>query len=78
MIIVQLFQYLLHDSLAEKHRLYPHTKLITILINGSHLAVIQVDNLTMATHQRRLLFLEVFWIYGCRRFLFSGHRRKRY
>ncbi len=62
MIIVKFRQNLLHYSFTEKYGLRTHTELVTILLNGSHLTVIQIDNLPMTTYQSLFLLLEIFRI----------------
>ena len=62
MIVIKLRKDLLHYGLTEHNGLDPDTKLLTILVYGSHLAVIQVDNLTMAAQKRCLLFFEILRI----------------
>ena len=57
MIVFKLREYLLHDRFSEKNRFCPYPEFVTVLIDSSHLTIIQVDNLPMATHQRFLLFL---------------------
>ena len=61
-IVVQLGKYLLHDGFAEKDCLGVHPELLTITVNGSHLAVIQIYHLAMLPHQSFLLFLQIFRI----------------
>ena len=73
MIVVQLLQHLFHDGLAEEHRLCADTKLLAVLIDRFHLLVIQINDLPVAAHQRRLLFLEILGIYAPGYFLFTGH-----
>ena len=63
MVIVKFRQDFLHYSLAEKHSLRTYTKLVTILLNGSHLAVIQIDNLSMFAYKSCLLLLKILQIY---------------
>ena len=62
MVVIQLRQDLLHDRLTVKDCLCPYPELLTITINGSHLTVIQIDNLPMLTHQSLLLLLQIFRI----------------
>ena len=62
MIVIQFLQNLLHYSFAEQHGLCPYTEFLAILSDCSHLAVIQIYDLSMATHKRLLLFLEIFRI----------------
>ena len=73
MIVIQLLQHLFHDSLAEEHGLCAHSELLTILIDRFHFLVIQIDDLPMTTHKRRLLLLEIFGINALGYILFSGH-----
>ena len=74
MIIVKFRQDLLHYSFAEKHSLRTDTELVTILLNGSHLTIIQIDNLPMLAYKRCLLFLEILRIYtGSRNLLLFSH-----
>lgn len=63
MVIVKFRQDFLHYSLAEKHSLRTYTKLVTILLNGSHLTVIQIDNLSMFAYKSCLLLLKILRIY---------------
>ena len=76
MAVIQLLQHLFHDGLAEEHCLCADTKLFTVLIDSFHLLVIQIDDLPVAAHQRRLLFLEILGIYALGYFLFTGHSGK--
>ena len=76
MIVIQLLENLFHDSLTEEDCLCAYAKLVAILLNGRHLAVIQVYNLTMTTHKRRLLLFKIFGIYPSGNLLFSCHNRK--
>lgn len=62
MIVIKLREHLLHYGLPEKSRLGTYPELVTILPYGSHLTVIQIDDLSVATHQRLLLLLQVFRI----------------
>ena len=62
MIILKLGQDLLHYGLTEKNGLGTYPELLAILSDGSHLAVIQIDDLPMATHKRCLLLLKIFRI----------------
>ena len=74
MIIVKFRQDLLHYSFAEKYGLRTHTELVTILLNGSHLAIIQIDDLPMLAYKRCLLLLEILRIYtGTRNLLLFSH-----
>ena len=62
MIVIQFRQHLLHYRLSEKYRLRAYAELVTILLNGGHLTVIQIDNLPMLAYKSRLLLLEVLRI----------------
>ena len=74
MVIVKFRQDFLHYSLAEKHSLRTYTKLVAILLNGCHFAVIQIDNLSMFTHKSSFLLLEIFRIdTGSRVLLLFSH-----
>ena len=73
MVVIQLFQYLFHDSFTEENGSDAHTELVAILVYRFHLRVIQIDDLPVAAHQRRLLFLEILGIYALGYFLFTGH-----
>ena len=74
MIIVKFRQDLLHYSLTEKYGLRTHTELVTILLDGSHLTIIQIDDLPMLAYKRCLLFLEILRIYtGSRNLLLFSH-----
>ena len=73
MIIIKFLKHLFHDGLAEEHCLCADTKLLAVLIDSLHLLVIQIDDLPVAAHQRRLLLLEIFGIDTLGYFLFTGH-----
>ena len=73
MAIIQFLQHLFHNGLTEEHRLCAHTELLAVLIDSFHLLVIQIDDLPVAAHQRRLLLLEIFGIDSPGYFLFTGH-----
>ena len=75
MIVIKLREHLLHYGLPEKSRLGTHPELVTILPYGSHLAVIQIDDLSVATHQRLLLLLQVFRIDSSLILLLFSHFR---
>ncbi len=62
MIVIKFRQYLLHYGLSKENRLGVDTKLVTVLLNGSHLTVIQVDDLPVLPHKSLLLLLYVFRI----------------
>ena len=66
MIIVQLGEDLLHDRLPVQHCLCTHAELLTIAVYGSHLAIIQIDDLPMSAHKGFLLLLQIFGIYALR------------
>ena len=76
MVLVQFLQNLFHDGATEKGALGSYTELLTILTDCSHLAVIQIDNLPVATNKRGFLLLEIFRIDTPVYFLSSGHRYK--
>ena len=65
MIVIQLREYLLHDCLTEENGLGIYSKLLTITLNGSHLAVIKIDYLSMTTHKGFLLLLQILGIWSC-------------
>ena len=75
MIVFKFGQDLLHDSLSEQNRLCPYPEFVTILINGSHLTIIQVDNLPVPAYKRSLLLLEILRIYTENLFLLLGHNK---
>lgn len=60
MIVIQFRKNLLHDSLAEKDSLGPDAELLAIIAYGSHLTVIQIDDLPMTPYQGLLLLLKIF------------------
>ena len=64
MIILKLGQDLLHYGLAEKNGLGTYPELLAILSDGSHLAVIQIDDLPVTADKGSLLLLEIFRIYA--------------
>ena len=51
MIIVKFRQDLLHYSFTEKYGLRTHTELVAVLLNGSHLTVIQIYDLPVPAYQ---------------------------
>ena len=65
-IIVQLGENLLHDRFSVQHCLCAYTELLTIAVYGSHLAIIQIDDLPMSAHKGFLLLLQIFGIYALR------------
>ena len=65
MIVIQLREHLLHDCLTEENGLGIYSKLLTITLNGSHLAVIKIDYLSMTTHKGFLLLLQILGIWSC-------------
>ena len=75
MIVIQFRKDLLHYSLTEQNRLCTYTKSITILPYCSHLTIIQIDNLSVTTHQRLLLLFQIFWIDICLSGLLLCHFR---
>lgn len=60
MIVIQLRQDLLHDRLAVQDRLGTHPELLAITVDGCQFTVIQIDYLSMSTHQSLLLLLQIF------------------
>ena len=70
MIVIKLREHLLHYGLPEKSCLCTYPELVTILTNGSHLAVIQIDHLPVTTHKGFLLLLQVLRVYACKGMLF--------
>ena len=64
MIVIQFLEYLFHNRLSEQHSLRTHTELVAVLLNGSHLTVIQIDDLPVLTYQRLLLLLQVLGIHS--------------
>ena len=62
MIVFQLRQNLLHNRLTEKNGLGTYPELFAIKIDGSHLAVIQINDLPVATYKRRFLLLQILRI----------------
>ena len=62
MIVIKFRKDLFHDGFSEKDCLGSYTKPLTILPYGCHFAVIQIDDLPVATHKRLLLLLEIFRI----------------
>ena len=73
MIVFKLRENLLHDCLSEQNRFCPYPEFVTVLINRSHLTIIQVDNLSMPAYKRSLLLLEVLRIDTGNLFLLLGH-----
>lgn len=62
MVVIQLRQDLLHDSLAVQNCLGTYPELLAIAVDGRHFTIIQVDYLSMSTHQSLLLLLQIFRI----------------
>lgn len=77
MIVFKLREYLLHNRFSEKNRFCPYPEFVTVLINRSHLTIIQVDNLPMPAYKRSLLLLEVLRIDTGNLFLLLGHFKSR-
>ncbi len=77
MIVFKLRENLLHDCLSEQNRFCPYPEFVTVLIDSSHLTVIQVDNLSMPAYERSLLLLEVLRIDTGNLFLLLGHFKSR-
>ena len=76
-IVIQLRKDLLHDGFAEEYGLGIDTELLTIAVNGSHLAVIQINHLPVTTHKGLLLLLQVLGIdTRMHIFLFSSQFRQ--
>ena len=74
MIVIQFRQYLLHDRFTEERSLSADTELVTILSDGSHLAVIQIYHLPVTADKSFLLLLKILRIYSRCIFLsFAGH-----
>ena len=74
MIVVQFREHLLNDGLTEQGGFRIYTELVTISPYGSHLAVIEVDNLTMPAHKGCLLLFQIFRIHSRDLyFLFPSH-----
>ncbi len=62
MIVIQFREDFLHDGLAEEGGLCADAELVTILLDGSHFAVIQIDDLSVLADKGLLLLLDVFRI----------------
>ncbi len=62
MVIVKFRQNLFHYGFTEEHGLRTHTEFVAILSYGSHLAVIQIDDLPVPAHKSLLLLLHIFRI----------------
>lgn len=74
MTVIQLRQHLLHYGLTEKYSLGPYTEPVAILPDGSHLTIIQIDDLPVSAHKSLLLLLEIFRVYAlCAVLLLFGH-----
>lgn len=73
MIVFKLRKHLLHYGLAEKHGLGPYPELVTILTYGSHLTVIQINDLSVPTDKRCFLLFKIFRIYPRNLFFLLGH-----
>ncbi len=76
MIVIQFLQYLLHYSFPEQHRLSSYAELIAILPDCRHLTVVQIYDLSMATHQRLLLLLKIVRINRCRCLFLLCHENR--
>ena len=74
MVVVQFLEDLFHDGFAEEDRFRTNPEFVAIQMYGGHLAVIKIDDLTMAAHQCLLLLLEIFRIdAGCAGIFPFGH-----
>lgn len=72
--VIQFGEYLFHDCLPVQYGLGADPEAFTIKVDGSHFAVIQINDLPVFSHKRFLLFLEVFRIDADRGFfLASSH-----
>ncbi len=60
MVIVELGEDLFHNGLAEEGGFGVYTKFVAVLGDGSHLAVIQVDDLSVFADEGLFLFLYIF------------------
>lgn len=74
MVVIQFRKHLFHYRLPEQDSLRAHTEPFTILSDGSHLTIIQIDNLPVTADKSFLLLLEILRIYSRCIFLsFAGH-----
>ena len=62
MIVIQFLEYLFHDGFTEQHSLCAYTEFVTVLSDGRHLTVVQIDNLPVTTDQSFFLLLKIFRI----------------
>ena len=76
MIVFKFGENLFHYSLSEQNSFCPNPEFVTILIYGSHLTVIQIDNLPMPAYERSLLLLEIFRINTGNLFLLLDHNKQ--
>ena len=73
MIVLKFTEDLLHDRLPEKNGLCTHPELLAVLLDSSHLTVIQINGLPVPAHKRSLLLFQIFRVHFGNRFLFLGH-----
>ncbi len=59
MVVVELGEDLFHDGFAEEGGFGGDAEFVAVLGDGSHLAVIQVDNLSVFADKGLLLFLYI-------------------
>ena len=62
MVVIQLRQDLFHDGLTEEDSLRPHPELFTIVADSCHLAVIQINDLSVPSDKGILLLFEILRI----------------
>lgn len=75
MVVIKFRQDSFHDGFTEEDSLGIHTELVTVTVDGSHFAVIEVYDLAMFPHQSLFLLLEIFRIdTGCRHLSLLSHR----
>lgn len=73
MVVIQFRKDFLHYGLAEENSLGTDTESFAILSYRRHLAVIQIDDLSVAAHQRLLLLLQIFRIDICLSYFLFCH-----
>ncbi len=62
MIVIQFRQNFFHNGFAEQSGLRPYTEFVTILLYGSYLTVIQIDDLSVSANKGLLLLFDIFGI----------------
>lgn len=71
MAVIELRENPLHGGLTEDRRALLDSKTVTILLDGSHLLIIQIDDLPMNSSKRCLAHFKIVRIWGRSLLFFS-------